>query len=136
MRPSPKHLEQVVVALPTMVPPLSAVRSTLIMASIESLREEGLYDRYHELLPERARHHVVDAVAGAWVPLAAALDHYAACDGLGLAASSQVALGGRTFVRIKGTLLGTAVRIATSSAGVEITTRAVPPTASVPPPRR
>ena len=114
---TPTEREELLIAMPRPLPPLTGVRSTLLLASVESLRDEGYFEAYDASLGPAARREVLQAVAGAWVSVEAAQEHYAACDGLGLAASVQAALGGRTFRRMKGTLLGTAVRAA-AGAGV------------------
>jgi hypothetical protein len=84
----------------------------VLLASVASLRDEGLFDAYAAHLPRRAHENIIDNVAGVWVPLDDALEHYRACDTLGLNADEQATLGKLTFRRTKGTLLGTVVSLA------------------------
>jgi hypothetical protein len=52
-----------------------------------------------------------------WIPIETAVEHYLACDRLGLSAESAAQLGRGTFDRTKGLLLGTAIGLA-KTAGV------------------
>jgi hypothetical protein len=60
---------------------------------------------------------ILQTVAGVWIPLEAAMVHYRALDSLLLSTEVQMRLGGATFERIRGTLLGTMLRFA-NDAGV------------------
>ena len=82
------------------------------MASIETVRGRGLFAEYERALPEQHKETLLDAIAATWIPLDAALAHYAACDSLGLTADQHVQCGRSTFDGARGTLLGTAVRMA------------------------
>jgi len=90
----------------------SAVRSTLVTSSIQSLRSHGLEPRYAELLTGPYRDTLLTSVAGVWLPVEAALAHYRACDALGLDAATKVALGNDVGERVHGTFLGVLVRMA------------------------
>lgn len=78
------------------VPVCTAVRSTLLGASVLTLRRLGLFDRYIEHLP--ARHHppILYGVAGQWLPIALGAAHYTACAAMGLAPEEVAAVGGRS----------------------------------------
>lgn len=99
------------------VPALSAVRSTIILSSIASIRAAGYFDAYRASLSAEHAPAVLDCVAGTWVALAAARAHYDACEALGLAPSVQYEIGVGTGKRAQGTLLGTTARLAKNVAG-------------------
>lgn len=88
------------------------LRSTLLTTSIQSLRARGLFDRYAALLPARHRETILTSVAGVWLPIDVGKAHYETCDGLGLVAGEQFAIGQEVGDRVQGTLLGLVVRTA------------------------
>ena len=69
----PALLETIVVPLGaadvSKVVPCTAVRSTLLSASLLSLRERGLTERYYALLPKDLHLAMQTLVAGSWVPM-------------------------------------------------------------------
>jgi hypothetical protein len=87
---------QVVVPFPVPLQPLSSVRSTLLLASVSALRAGGHFAAYAAVLPSEHRAAVLESIAACWVPSAAALAHYRACDRLGLTSLEQMALGRQT----------------------------------------
>lgn len=99
-------------ALPEGLRPVRGLRSTLLMASIESVRSRGRFDDYERALPAVHRETILGTVAGLWIPLDAAKAHYAACDSLGLSAEQQTQVGRATFEGARSTLMGTAVGMA------------------------
>ena len=99
-------------ALLTSVQPLRRVRSTLVLASIESVRRGGRFDDYERALPAEHKESLLKAVAATWIPLEIARVHYAACDSLDLPPDTIAEMGRGVFDRIRGTLLGTTVRMA------------------------
>jgi hypothetical protein len=105
-------MPDVILAFPAEPVATRAVRSTVILGSITTLREVGHYDAWYAALEPAHRDTLVQAVAGVWLPLEAALAYYRACDSLGLSSDTVGKLGGATFVRIQGTLLGTVLRMA------------------------
>jgi hypothetical protein len=107
---SPLSTEEIVVAPPIAVQPVTQVRGTLITASLQALSERALLDRYYAALP--AAHHVDvrGIIASSWVPEPLANVHYRACDALGLPASEVLAIGGAIGIRMKETFLGTILR--------------------------
>ena len=108
---------QIILAYPARVTPVRNVRSTLLLAVRSSLQESGHYDAYCEALPTAHRALILQTVAGLWIPIEVAMVHYGALDSLLLSTESQMRLGGATFERIRGTLLGTMLRFA-NDAGV------------------
>jgi len=108
---------EVVLPFPARVEPVRAIRSTVIVGSFAVLREHGLFDAYVAALPADTRELLVHVVVGAWIPLDLALTHYAACDSLDLPPDTIALMGLGVFDRIRGTLLGTTVRMA-KEAGV------------------
>jgi hypothetical protein len=108
----------VVVPLPTPLAPVSAVRSTLLLASLGALRSAGYFDAYRDSLAPEHRAPVLDTVAGTWVPASAALAHYRACDALGLTSLGQMALGRQTGKALRNHLTRA---VATLSRGIGFT---------------
>jgi len=104
--------DDVVLAFPVPTRPVMRVRSTLMMASIESVRQRGRFEDYERALPSEHKDALLRAVAATWVSLDAARAHYAACDSLRLSAEQQVLAGRTTFVGARSTLMGTAVGLA------------------------
>ena len=106
------HVQELFITAPPTVEPLRAVRSTLIISSIATLRDAGHGALYESALP--AKHHptILQSVAGMWIPLNAAIAHYEACDSLGLSTESIAEIGRDVGTRIQGTLLGTVARMA------------------------
>jgi hypothetical protein len=95
----------------------TGVRSTLLASSLRSLRGHGLYDVYLARVDPAWREAILDAVAGIWLPIDAALAHYRACDTLGLTPAQQMEIGREVGDRVHGTFLGTMIRSA-RTAGV------------------
>lgn len=108
---------EVILPFPARITPARHARSTLILASISSLRQRGHFDDYERALDPAHRDALLGAVAATWIPLDAARAHYLACDTLPLTADQQVQAGRTTFDATRGTLLGTAVSLA-RNAGV------------------
>ncbi|HEY8086833.1 MAG TPA: hypothetical protein VIF09_03290 [Polyangiaceae bacterium] len=110
-------MTEVLLAFPTNATATRAVRSTVLLGSIATLREAGHYEAWAAALPSEHRDAILHAVAGVWLPLDTALAYYGACDSLRLSGDTVAKLGARTFDRIRGTLLGTVLRMA-NGAGV------------------
>ncbi len=110
-------MAEVVLAFPSGATATRAVRSTVLLGSIATLREAGYYDAWAAALEPEHRDAILHAVAGVWLPLDTALAYYTACDALHLSSDAVAKLGGATFQRIRGTLLGTVLRMA-NGAGV------------------
>jgi hypothetical protein len=84
---------------------VSEARSTLIIAGIQTLRAQGHYDRYIELLPPNARQEIISLVAGIWIPGELALGHYRNMDRLALPTSMIEAIGAEVAQRGARTVL-------------------------------
>jgi hypothetical protein len=90
----------------------TSARSTLVTTSLQSLRARGLFERYERSLPPEDAEVLLTAVAGSWLPIAATLAHYRACDALGLDVGSQLDIAMEVGDRVHGTFLGMMVRTA------------------------
>ena len=91
---------------------LRAARSTIIISSIAVIRGNGQFDAYRDALPVEVRPVLLEAIAGTWIPVEAAVEHYRACDALALGVDAQFANGRKTFERTGATLFGTMMRMA------------------------
>lgn len=91
-------------------PVVTQVRGSLIVSSLQTLRELGHYDRYLRGLPTELHEPVLFALASSWVPLETALGHYGACEAMELDDQELDAMGRHVGARIMGTFLGTLVR--------------------------
>jgi hypothetical protein len=103
--------------LPNPTEPVRRVKSTLLMASVEALKQTGHFDAYYEFFDPKFDEEVLQCVAGAWVSVAAARAHYSACDALRLTAAAQMAIGQRTGTGLKAHLTRLA-GLVSRSAGV------------------
>lgn len=90
-------------------------RSTWLISSIQTLRARGHYDAYVRLLPHEHREAILFAVAGVWLPTGLARVHYEACEALDLPHGEQIAMGRAVGERAQGTVLQTAVKMATGA---------------------
>jgi hypothetical protein len=75
------------------------VRSTLIMAGIQTVRARGLFSRYSESLSPEARERILGLAAGIWVPVDVAVTHYTAMDRLGIDQSTIESIGAEVAAR-------------------------------------
>jgi hypothetical protein len=108
---------EVILPFPARIEAVRGIRSTVIVGSFAVLREHGLFDAYARALPPEARELLVHVVVGAWIPVDLGMVHYAACDALELPPDTIALMGRGVFDKIRGTLLGTTVRMA-KEAGV------------------
>jgi hypothetical protein len=88
------------------------VRSTLLISSFGAIRDAGKEKAYLAALPVQYHGVILDAVAGIWLPVEVAFAHYNACGMLGFSHEQQVGMGRQVGERMRGTLLGTIVRMA------------------------
>jgi hypothetical protein len=95
--------------------PATALRSTWILSSIQTLKARGHFDRYAALLPEAHSEAILLAVGGVWLPMPVARAHYEACDRLGLPHEEILAMGVASGERAQGTVIRTALRSATGA---------------------
>lgn len=87
-----KSGETVVLPFPgPRIAPATEFRSTWLTSSLEGLRENGHLDRYLMLLQSH-KEEITTCVAGSWVPIAAAIAHYEACERLHLSAGEIEAM--------------------------------------------
>jgi hypothetical protein len=91
-------------------PVVVQVRGSLLVSSLQTLRELGYYDRYLGGLRKELHEPVLFALASSWVPIEVALGHYAACESMELEEQDLDAMGKHVGARIMGTFLGTLVR--------------------------
>jgi hypothetical protein len=71
------------------------VKSTVVVSSMQALREAGHGERYDARLPAAVRERLFSGGAPTWFPLDLAWTHYATCNGLGLSPDEIMALGAR-----------------------------------------
>ncbi len=93
------------------LPPVRAVRGTVILSSIHALRELELFEAYRAQLPEQLAPSILQAVPGTWLPLELARTHYVACQSLHLSPNLEMEVGLRSGKKSIGAMLGTAVRL-------------------------
>ena len=94
------------------IQPASQVRSTLIMASLKTMREEGLFEEYERNLTGEYRELVLGVASPRWLPIGAAMAHYGACNDLGLPSTRVADMARRVSMKSQGTFLGVALNIA------------------------
>jgi hypothetical protein len=93
------------------------MRSTVLIGSIDSMRESPRWDDYAKALDAPFRETLLTSVAATWIPIDVAAAHYRACDSLGLSVEEQVTNGRKTFARAGGVIFGTVMKMA-KEAGV------------------
>jgi hypothetical protein len=95
--------------------PIVEVRSTLVMAGLQSARAHGLYSRYVAALPAEWQERILGLTAGGWVPVEMAVQHYKAMDTLELGPLAIEAIGAevanRTWKHILAPVMARAKRI-------------------------
>jgi hypothetical protein len=94
------------------IPVGSEFRVIWIQASLELLRENGLFDRYVKNLPEQFHQPLLHSIAGTWLPAQMCVEHYKACDALGVPMTQQVALGRAVAHRLQKTIFALGFRAA------------------------
>lgn len=93
------------------------VRTTLLQASLRSVRRFGNFQRWEAFIDPLYRDTILEAIAPAWLPIEVGLAHYRACDRFGLDDDELDKIGQGTGEKLQGTLLGVASKLA-RSAGV------------------
>jgi hypothetical protein len=95
--------------------PILEVRSTLVMAGLQSARAHGLYSRYLAALPAEWQEQILSLTAGGWVPVEMAVQHYKAMGTLELGPLAIEAIGAevanRTWKHILAPVMARAKRI-------------------------
>jgi hypothetical protein len=87
-------------------------KSTLLVSSLQSLRERSLFDRYRTFLSPADAESIPLTVAGLWIPIDVAVAHYTAMTSLRLTHAECAAAGAVVGEKIQATLLGTVARLA------------------------
>lgn len=87
-------------------------KSTWLTASLDLLRERGLFERYLENLPKPYHEAVIHSIAGVWLPAEVCVAHYRAADALGLSPLEHVALGKAVTLRLQKTIFSIGFRAA------------------------
>lgn len=108
-------VHEVIVPYPTPLIQTTEVRSTLLCASLQSLRARGLFDAYLSHLSPEQQVEVHALTAGLWLPVERAVTHYEACDRLPLTREDRLELGGDVAHRIQQSLLSVIARLARES---------------------
>jgi hypothetical protein len=109
------NAEEILIPFPRAMTTASQCKSTLLVSSIRTLQERGHYERYQAKLPRALRETVLEAIAGTWLPMDAAIGHYEACDSLGLTAHEQFEVGLDVGKRIQRSSLNTLVKLAAAT---------------------
>lgn len=91
--------------------PISEVKSTLIVSSMQALRSRGFYDRYVEALAPDVRDRLVGLIPGVWLPIELGLSHYRAVDSLQLENRVIEGIGAEVAERINKSVLSVAVQL-------------------------
>lgn len=91
-------------------PAVTHIRGTMILSSLTTLRERGLFERYLKNLDPALHDAIVYDVSTSWRPIEHGVAHYAACDALGLSDEELHEIGEAVSERVMGTFLGTLVR--------------------------
>jgi hypothetical protein len=98
--------------------PIVEARSTLIISGIQTLRAQGLYDRYLELLSQKMREQIMSLVAGLWIPAELAVEHYRTVDKLDLPRTTIESIGAEVAERAYKTVLS---RVPAAARGADAT---------------
>jgi hypothetical protein len=90
----------------------SHFRGTWLAGSIRALRARGLHEAYFAALPLESADAIRASIAGEWLPVSVAVDHYRAIDGLGLSYADQVAIGREVALHAQGAAVDVAAKLA------------------------
>ncbi len=104
--------EEIFVPFPSPTQALRHMRGTVLLGSIQAVRESPRWDEYVKFLETQYHEPLLTTVAASWVPLEIAAAHYRACDKLGLSVEEQVNNGRKTFARASGVIFGTVTKMA------------------------
>ena len=92
--------------------PTRTVRSTLICASMQALRQRGLADAYAALHSPEWAEKLLSTPAGVWLPIEWGERHYEACDRLGLSDDQVLSMGNAVAEITQKTAFSFAARLA------------------------
>jgi hypothetical protein len=93
-------------------PAVDAVRGFVFSSGRKWFQEQGLMDRYVELLPPGVQERAFTITALEWIPLEEAMACYRACDAMELSASDQREVGRVVSSANNGALIETIARLA------------------------
>ncbi len=113
--------EEVLVPYPTTLgrePTATHCRSTLLVASIKTLKAHGYYEKYVRALKPTHLEMIASTAAGMWVPIEVGIAHYRVCDGLDIPMDEQLKMGGEVVHALQKTFIGTVLRAASSGVGI------------------
>lgn len=99
-------------------PAATHCRGTLLVASRQTLKRHGHFDRYLAALSREHADAIASAFPAAWLPIELGVAHYRACDALALSVDEQVDMGGEVVRNLQKTFVGSLVRAAGTGAGV------------------
>ncbi|MCG8399680.1 hypothetical protein LWS67_24645, partial [Bacillus atrophaeus] len=83
---------------------------TLLVASRQTLKRHGHFDRYLAALSREHADAIASAFPAAWLPIELGVAHYRACDALALSVDEQVDMGGEVVRNLQKTFVGSLVR--------------------------
>ena len=92
-------------------------RSTILISGMQALRARGFGARYEAQLAPATHQRLSSLIAGEWVPIALALEHYSAADRLELDVATVEEIGGEVADRVNKSALSMAVKMS-KQAGV------------------
>ncbi len=87
--------------------PVTAVRSTIVCASLLALTDEGLKGAYLEKLPSEHHAAICALTAGQWMPMSLAIEHYRACEQLAVDDEAIERMFRGADGRLRGTIVST-----------------------------
>jgi len=93
-------------------PVVKRARSTLIAASLQSVRQMGWEARYFAALPAALHTQIQTLTPGVWLPIELAAEHYSACDRMELTRDEMRAMGNAVALRTQKTFVGTVGSVA------------------------
>jgi hypothetical protein len=88
-------------------PSVTRVRSTLLSASLQGVRQMGWEKRYFSVLPAALHDEIRMLIAGVWIALDLAIAHYTACDRMELSPDEIREMGKAVSFRTQKTFVGT-----------------------------
>jgi hypothetical protein len=97
---------------PGEIPPAYEVKSTLLTASVEAVKQRGRFEEYDSRLTPEAREAIHLGVAGRWLSMEIALTHYASLDALAFTDHEIFDNGRVVGTRINNTFLGIVLKLA------------------------
>jgi hypothetical protein len=81
------------------IQPATEARSTFIVAGMQMLRAHNLFPRYMEALAPEWRERLLGLVAGMWIPVEVAIEHYRTADRLDIDGPTIDAIGAEVAQR-------------------------------------